>query len=119
MVRKVRMGEELPLELARCAVELFEVAGRDPRPVEMARHVRGPQLIAGMDGRAWGIWVAPPGARPVAPEWVRVEADEAIVIEAGTWHHGPIPEGERGRFLTVEAPGTNVEDFEVGVVNPS
>lgn len=112
MYRRLRAGEEVPLVLDRSAVEIFVVEGRDPRPVTMARHVNGPQLIAGMDGRSWGIWVAAPGEEPRAPEWVALAADEAILLDPGTWHHGPVPDGERGTFLTVEAPGTNLDDFE-------
>lgn len=113
MYVRVRMDEERPLGMEAPAVELFRVSGRGREVVTMARHVRTAQLIAGMDGRRWGMWLAPGGSEPADPSWVEVEADEAILVEAGTWHHGPIPlEAEAGSYLTIEAPGTNRDDFE-------
>jgi hypothetical protein len=113
MYRKVAMGEEREIGIPRAAVELFRVRGRSRACERMARHVATRQLLAAMDGGRWGIWVAAPGDEPRDPEWVEVAADEALLLEPGVWHHGPVPlEREEGAYLTVEAPGTNVVDFE-------
>ncbi len=113
MYRRVAMDEERALGMERPAVELFRVEGRGRGVATMARHVKTPQLLAAMDGGRWGIWLAPAGAEPVEPTWVEVAFDEAILVEAGTWHHGPIPlDGDAGAYLTIEAPGTNRDDFE-------
>ncbi len=113
MHRILRMDEEHLLGIDRGAVELFRVSERGREVTTMARHVRTPQLLAAMDGRRWGMWLAPAGTDPVDPTWVEVAPDEALLVEAGTWHHGPIPlEAAAGAYLTVEAPGTNQDDLE-------
>ncbi|MDP2312406.1 MAG: hypothetical protein Q8P41_05835 [Pseudomonadota bacterium] len=113
MYRVIHMDEEHPLGMPDAAVELFRVQGRDRTVVAMARHVRTPQLLAAMDGRRWGMWLAPEGPEPRDPVWVEVSAEETLLLDAGTWHHGPIPlDAEAGSYLTVEAPGTNRHDFE-------
>ncbi|MDP2310449.1 MAG: hypothetical protein Q8P18_30810 [Pseudomonadota bacterium] len=113
MYRKIPLGGEHPLGMERPVVELFRVSGRDRGVTTMARHVRTPQLLAAMDGGRWGIWLAPGGPTPLDPTWVEVAPGEAIVLDAGTWHHGPVPlAAEAGAYLTIEAPGTNRDDFE-------
>jgi hypothetical protein len=113
MYRHIRHGEELPLGMPGPAAGIFRVSGRDRTVVTMARHVRSPQLLAAIDGRRWGIWLAPRGDAPVGPIWVEVAPGEALLLETGTWHHGPIPlEEADGVYLTVEAPDTNRVDFE-------
>lgn len=123
MYRILRMDQEHLLGIDRGAVELFRVTERGRAVSTMARHVRTPQLLAALDGRRWGMWLAPAGPEPVAPTWVEVAPDEALLLDAGTWHHGPIPlEAQSGAYLTVEAPGTNRDDFEaraVGVGPPA
>lgn len=113
MYRVIRPPEEVPLGMAMPAVELFSVQGRGRDVGEMARHVRTPQLLAATDGRRWGMWLAPAGDAPRHPVWIEVAPEEALLLDAGTWHLGPIPlEAEAGTYLTVEAPGTNRDDFE-------
>src|SRR5438045_1989165 len=111
--RRVALGEEVDLGTASPVVELFSVHGRDRTCGSAARHVRTRQLFAATDGRRWGMWLAPPGDEPRHPAWLEFGSDEALLIEPGVWHHGPIPlEGPDGTYLTVEAAGTNREDFE-------
>lgn len=99
--------------MAGPAVELFRIEGRGPELGPMARHVRSPQLLAAMDGGRWGMWLAPPGDHPHQPQWLELRADQALLLDAGTWHRGPVPlEAPAGTYLTVEAPHTNQLDFE-------
>jgi hypothetical protein len=100
------------------AVELFRVEGRGPQLGPMARHVRTRQLLAAMDGGRWGLWLAAAGgARPEDPRWHEFAADEAVLLEPGTWHRGPVPlSADAGTYLTVEALRTNELDFEEAAV---
>lgn len=117
MFRRIPLGEEVDLGMPSPVVELFVVTGRDRTCVTMARHVRTPQMIAATDGGRWGMWLAAPGAAPVSPQWIELRHDEALLIEPGVWHHGPIPlDRSDGTYLTVEAPRTNTEDFETATV---
>jgi len=112
MFRVVEMGEEIELGMEAPAVELFRVEGRGPELGPLARHVRTPQLLAPMDGGRWGMWLAPPGDSPLDPTWHELSGDQAILLDRGTWHRGPVPlDGEAGSYLTVEAPHTNRDDF--------
>ena len=113
MFRVVEPGEEQPLGMPSPAIELFRVSGRGPELGPLARHVKTPQLLAAMDGARWGLWLAPPGDHPVEPRWFTFEAHQAVLLEAGTWHRGPVPlDATEGTYLTVEAPGTNTHDLE-------
>jgi hypothetical protein len=113
MYRKVRVGEEADLGMPAPVVEIFHVAGRGRALGELARHQRTPQLLAAMDGGRWGMWLAPPGDAPRDPVWIELAADEALLLDAGVWHRGPVPlDRPAGTYLTVEAPGTNAVDFE-------
>ena len=116
MFAVVRLGQEVDLGMPGPAVELFQVQGRGRELGEMARHQRTPQLLAAMDGGRWGLWLAPAGPKPLGPTWHEFEAEEAVLLEPGTWHRGPVPlDREHGAYLTVEAPRTNAEDFEAKV----
>ncbi len=120
MYRVVRMGEEVPLGMALPAVEIFTVQGRGRALGDMARHRATPQLLVAVDGRRWGMWLAPPGEAPVGPVWIEVAPEEALLLEPGTWHRGPVPlESDAGRYLTIEAPGTNQDDFDTHAVATS
>ncbi len=111
--RVVALGEEVDLGMPSPVVERFDVEGRGPELGPMARHVRTPQLLAAMDGGRWGLWLAPPGPAPTAPTWHEFQATQAVLLAPGTWHRGPVPlDRPRGSYLTVEAPRTNVIDFE-------
>lgn len=113
MFQVVHVGEEIPLGMPGPAVELFRVEGRGRELGPLARHVESPQLLAAMDGGRWGLWLAPAGDRPVSPTWHEFPPDRAVLLEAGTWHRGPVPlDAESGTYLTVEAPHTNQVDFE-------
>lgn len=113
MFSLVELGEERSLGMPDPAVELFRVTGRGRDLGPLARHVRTPQLLAAMDGQRWGLWLAPPGPHPEAPSWHEFRADEAVLLEPGTWHRGPVPlERDNGTYLTIEALRTNQLDFE-------
>jgi molybdopterin-guanine dinucleotide biosynthesis protein A len=112
--RRLRVGDEVTLAIGDAAAEIFEVSGRDRSCPHLARHVRTAQLLAPMDGRRWGLWLAVPGARPAGPEWMELAGDEAVLLGPGTWHHGPIPlDAPTGTYLTVERAGTNADDLDV------
>lgn len=114
MYRVLHREADLPLALREPAVTLFVVRGRGREVVELARHLRSVQLLAALDGRRWALWLAAPGPVPQDPRWVELEPDQAALLDAGTWHHGPIPlEAEEGRYLTVEERGTNRLDHQV------
>jgi hypothetical protein len=113
MFTVVQLGEEHPLGMPAPAVELFRVEGRSAEIGPLARHVATPQLLAAMDGGRWGLWLAPAGDAPVSPSWHEFAAHEAVLLEPGTWHRGPVPlDAASGTYLTVEAPRTNEIDFE-------
>lgn len=113
MFTTIHIGEEVPLGMPSPAVELFRVENRDASLGPLARHVATPQLLAAMDGGRWGLWLAPAGDAPVDPTWHVFPPDQAVLLEPGTWHRGPVPlDAPTGVYLTVEAPHTNTVDFE-------
>lgn len=113
MFRRIAIGAEHDLGMPWPAVEMFRVRNRDRTVRTMARHRRTKQLLAAVDGLRWGMWIAAPGDAPRDPFWIELGGEEALLLEEGVWHHGPIPlDRGDGAYLTVEAPHTNADDFE-------
>ena len=85
---------------------------------QITRHRQVTQCLATIGGRTWYMGLAPPGdvaddnAEP-DPDDIHVFAipgDVAIKLHLGTWHAGPLFDGEAISFLNLELADTNTVD---------
>jgi ureidoglycolate hydrolase len=98
---RARLGKRGPVEIA---VE----AGR-PGPRRVTHLVRYPaarRAVFPLAGAPMLVLVLPPGERPEGPlAAFRTPPGAGLLIEAGVWHHGPVPLGEQGLLEVLETPG--------------
>jgi ureidoglycolate hydrolase len=82
----------------------------------ITRHQRCTQCLGALEGKEWLIAVAPSGARAVPnPEEIRafrIPGNCFIKLEVGTWHAGPLFEGEPIGFYNLELSDTNITDHD-------
>jgi ureidoglycolate hydrolase len=84
----------------------------------ITRHRRVTQALASVGGHDWFLGVAPPlaVADPVAEPALadirafRIPGDVAVMLHKGSWHAGPLFEGEPLSFFNLELADTNVTD---------
>jgi ureidoglycolate lyase len=85
---------------------------------QITRHCSTTQTLASAGGHAWFVAVAPPdrlddsSAEPslAAIQAFRIPGDHAIMLFKGSWHAGPLFEGEEQSFFNLELADTNVVD---------
>lgn len=85
---------------------------------QITRHRRVTQVLASADAREWLIAVAPPlglddpDAQPAldAIRAFRIPGGVAVMLHRGTWHAGPLFDGEQASFFNLELADTNVTD---------
>lgn len=100
-------SEVLPIPDPRFKVE--RIMDRSAVCTTMARHMRGAEVFSALDGKNYGFWVGDPDHL----EWIFLTSDQVFVVEAGTWHFGPIPlESKYGLYLMVAWSGTEERDSE-------
>ena len=108
------------LDLARGQPRLYIMKLAPPGLVfrQITRHRQVTQCLGALGGKSWLLAVAPPhdvddpAAEP-APEDIRgflMPGDVAIKLHRGTWHAGPLFEGEAIAFLNLELSDTNERD---------
>lgn len=100
----------------------MKIPGRGLSVGKITRHRRVTQALASAGGHEWMVAVAPPegldnpAAEPAldAIRAFRVPGDTAIMLNAGTWHAGPLfspePGHEERSFFNLELADTNVVD---------
>jgi ureidoglycolate lyase len=84
----------------------------------ITRHRRVTQALASVGGHAWFLGVAPPlaladpQAEPAldAIRAFRIPGDVAVMLHKGTWHAGPLFEGDAQSFFNLELADTNMVD---------
>lgn len=96
----------------------MRIPGRGLDVTRITRHRRVTQVLASAGGHDWVMAVAPPdriddpSAQPPleAIRAFRVPGDTAIMLAVGTWHAGPLFEGEAASFFNLELSDTNIVD---------
>ncbi len=82
----------------------------------ITRHKAVTQALASVGGNSWYLGVAPPGAADVpafeAIQVFRVPGTVAVALKKGTWHAGPLFEGEVQSFFNLELADTNIVDHD-------
>ncbi len=98
----------------------MRIPGRGLTVEAITRHRRVTQVLASAGGHPWTLAVAPPGdvddptAEP-AIEDIRaflVPGDTAVMLAVGTWHAGPLFDGDDRSFFNLELSDTNVTDHQ-------
>ena len=96
----------------------MRIPGRGYTVTHITRHRQVTQALAAVGGMPWVMAVAPPlmlehaDAEP-ALEDIRaflIPGDVAVMLNRGTWHAGPLFEGESACFFNLELADTNVAD---------
>ncbi|MEM7341724.1 MAG: ureidoglycolate lyase [Actinomycetota bacterium] len=96
----------------------MQIPGRGLLVQKITRHRRVTQVLAAAGGHDWVVGVAPPlavdepDAAPAldAIKAFRIPGDTAVMLAVGTWHAGPLFEGEPRAFFNLELSDTNVVD---------
>lgn len=96
----------------------MRIPGRGYEVRSITRHRRVTQVLASAGGHDWVLAVAPPDgvddpeARPDAEaiRAFRIPGDTAVMLAVGTWHAGPLFEGEARSFFNLELSDTNETD---------
>jgi ureidoglycolate hydrolase len=109
-------SEDALLDLSRGVPRFYLMRLRAPgrKFHRVTRHDRCTQCLGSLGGREWWLAVAPPDGRP-EPDIerlavFRVPHDRSIKLEVGTWHAGPLFEGEFIDFYNLELGDTNLVD---------
>jgi ureidoglycolate lyase len=111
---------DVPLDLAggRPRFYAMRISPRGLTVTRITRHRRVTQVLASAGGRTWFLAVAPPLAvdDPTAEPALedihafRIPGDVAVMLQKGTWHAGPLFEGDPQSFFNLELADTNVVD---------
>jgi ureidoglycolate hydrolase len=96
----------------------MRIPGRGHVVKQITRHRKCTQTLASVGGHDWLIAVAAPvdldndDAEPAleAIRAFRIPGDVAVMLFAGTWHAGPLFEGELRSFFNLELADTNLVD---------
>ena len=96
----------------------MRIPGRGLTVERITRHRRVTQALASAGGHDWVVAVAPPlgledpDAEPALDDIraFRIPGDTAVMLAAGTWHAGPLFDGDRRSFFNLELADTNVTD---------
>lgn len=82
----------------------------------IARHVQCTQCLGSIAAPDWFMGVAPPSkaAKPSFEDIVafRIPGNCFIKLHLGTWHAGPLFNGESIDFYNLELSDTNINDFD-------
>ena len=103
---------------------VMKIPGRGRTIDRITRHRRVTQALAAVGGLEWLLAVAPPrqidvpDARPALADIVafRVPGDVALMLHKGTWHAGPLFEGEARSFFNLELTDTNEVDHHTCIL---
>jgi ureidoglycolate lyase len=108
----------LDLSAGRPRLYAMRIFARGLTVTQITRHRRVTQALASVGGHTWFLAVAPPlmvddpTAEPALGDIVafRIPGDVAVLLHKGTWHAGPLFEGEPQSFFNLELADTNVVD---------
>ena len=102
----------------------MRVVGRGHVVKQITRHRGVTQTLASAGGQPWRLAVAPPrdldkdDAEPALEE-IRaflIPGDTAVTLYKGSWHAGPLFEGEERPFFNLELADTNIVDHHTCVL---
>ncbi len=95
---------------------LMTLPCRGSRFDQLTRHQRCTQCLGSLDGKGWGLAVAPPGPGhqpdPAAIQGFYVPGDCFIKLAQGTWHAGPYFRHGQVHFYNLELSDTNLTDHQ-------
>jgi ureidoglycolate hydrolase len=98
---RLRLGKKGPVNLA--------VEDGKPGPRRVTHLVRYPvarRVVFPLASVPLLVLVLPPGEHPSGPPVAfQTGAGVGVLIEAGVWHHGPVPVGDVRLVEVVETPG--------------
>lgn len=104
------------LELGQGTPRLYimRLPARALRIPAITRHARVTQCLASANGRDWFVGLAAPGDDPHPGRITvfRIPGGCALALHAGSWHAGPLFEGESADFFNLELSDTNETDHE-------
>jgi ureidoglycolate lyase len=113
-------AQDAPLDLSGGTPRLYamRIPARGLAVTGITRHRRVTQALASVGGHTWFLAVAPPlavndpQAEPALDDIraFRIPGDTAVMLHKGTWHAGPLFEGEERSFFNLELADTNVVD---------
>lgn len=108
--------QDARLDLSQGTPRLYimRLPARPLRIPAITRHRRVTQCLASATGRDWFVGLAAPGEDP-HPDRItvfRIPGGTALALRAGTWHAGPLFEGEEADFLNLELSDTNETDHD-------
>jgi len=113
-------AQDAPLDLSGGTPRLYamRIPARGLTVTHITRHRRVTQALASVGGHVWFLAVAPPvaaddpQAEPAfdAIRAFRIPGDVAVMLRKGTWHAGPLFEGDEQSFFNLELADTNVVD---------
>lgn len=93
---------------------IMRLDARGQRFKAITRHRRCTQCLGSLEGAEWLMGVAPPSIGeepdPEAIRAFRIPGNCFIKLHIGTWHAGPLFEGEAVSFYNLELSDTNVTD---------
>jgi ureidoglycolate hydrolase len=95
---------------------LMTLPYRGSRFDQITRHQRCTQCLGSLEGKGWGLAVAPPGPAhqpdPAAIQGFYVPGDCFIKLARGTWHAGPYFRHAQVHFYNLELSDTNLTDHQ-------
>jgi ureidoglycolate hydrolase len=121
------MQDGVPFGVAEAALDLsagaprfyaMRLPARGLTVTQITRHRRVTQVLASVGGHTWFLAVAPPlavddpKAEPALDDIsaFRIPGDVAVLLHKGSWHAGPLFEGDEQSFFNLELADTNVVD---------
>lgn len=104
---------EAVLELSAGVPRFYtmQIPGRGLSVEAITQHRLVTQVLGAAGGHEWVIAVAPPG--PLVVDDIRafrIPGVTAIMLSVGTWHAGPLFDGEERSFFNLELNDTNEVD---------
>ncbi|MDA0866734.1 MAG: ureidoglycolate lyase [Cyanobacteria bacterium] len=107
---------QLQLDQGTPRFYIMQLLGKGRRFHAITRHRLCTQCLGAIGGRDWFMAVAPP-SRTAEPDLVnmrafRVQGDCFIKLHVGTWHAGPLFDGQMMNFYNLELSDTNITDHE-------
>ena len=113
-------AEDAPLDLGGGKPRFYamRLPPRGLTVTAITRHRRVTQALASVGGHTWFLAVAPPlavddpAAEPALDDIraFRIPGDVAVMLHKGTWHAGPLFEGNEQSFFNLELADTNDTD---------
>ncbi|NEP19409.1 MAG: Ureidoglycolate hydrolase [Leptolyngbya sp. SIO4C1] len=107
---------QLQLEAGVPRFYIMQLKRRGTQFHTITRHQACTQCLGSLEGKAWLLGVAPPGAAaapdPEAIQAFQIPGNCFVKLEVGTWHAGPYFDAEYVSFYNLELSDTNIVDHD-------